>query len=149
MYRHLSCAGNEDGMFVLNPETGVLRTVALLDREEQDTYIFSIRAMDSAGANSLSSITEVCMYTTSHSINYYYPLLLQLTLILDDVNDNAPVFAEDEISINVNEREELGQVLLTLTATDRDLDRNSDIRYSLIGGEGTYVPKATVQIHYT
>lgn len=52
--------GNEEGKFALNAETGVLRTMASLDREEQATYILSVRATDSAGVNSLSSITEVC-----------------------------------------------------------------------------------------
>ncbi len=51
--------GNEDGVFEINGDTGVLRTVASLDREEQDQYILSIQAMDSAGVNSLSSMTDV------------------------------------------------------------------------------------------
>lgn len=37
------------------------------------------------------------------------------------------------MSIRVTEGEELGQILLTLTATDDDIDRNSEIRYSLVG----------------
>jgi len=51
--------GNEEGVFEINDISGVLRTVAPLDREERDQYILSIQAMDSAGVNSLSSITEV------------------------------------------------------------------------------------------
>lgn len=52
-------------MFEINALSGVLRTVASLDREEQDTYILDIQAMDSAGVNSLSSITEVRTYVVA------------------------------------------------------------------------------------
>lgn len=55
-----------------------------------------------------------------------------------DINDNTPVFAENEVSIRVNEGEELNQILLTLTASDDDIGLNSDIRYSLIGGAGLH-----------
>ena len=51
-------AGNEESMFEINNVTGVLRTVASLDREETDMYILTIQAVDSA-VNPLSSITEV------------------------------------------------------------------------------------------
>lgn len=57
--------GNEGGVFEINSVSGVLRTVASLDREEQDTYVLDIQAMDSAGVNSLSSTTEVGMHYAS------------------------------------------------------------------------------------
>jgi hypothetical protein len=53
-----------------------------------------------------------------------------------DVNDNAPVLEEDEILITITEGEELRQTLLTLTATDADVGVNSEIVYSLTGGDG-------------
>jgi len=60
----------------------------------------------------------------------------QLTVTVLDVNDNAPVLSEDEISISVTEGEELGQTLLTLTATDADQGVNGEISYSLLGDDG-------------
>ena len=56
---HAQQLGNEEGVFSLDPETGVLSTAASLDREERASYVLTIRAMDSAGIHSLSSITEV------------------------------------------------------------------------------------------
>jgi hypothetical protein len=60
-------AGNEEGVFEINSVTGVLRTVASLDREEEDTYVLTIQAMDSAGVNSRSSDTEVSSLATEVS----------------------------------------------------------------------------------
>lgn len=70
----VNVVGNEE-IFALNMETGVLTTISSLDREEQATYFLSIRAMDSAGVNSLSSITEVGSNQHSHyhcyHVNHY------------------------------------------------------------------------------
>lgn len=57
-------------------------------------------------------------------------------MTVQDVNDNVPVFAEDEISIIVSEGEELQQTLLTVQASDADTGRNGQITYSIIGGDG-------------
>ena len=66
---------------------------------------------------------------------------MQLNVTVLDVNDNNPVFAEDEISIAVNEGEELGQVLISVRATDIDAGRNAQVEYYLAGGDpqGTYI----------
>lgn len=57
--------------------------------------------------------------------------LLQLTLLVLDVNDNTPIFAEPEYSISVTEGEELDQVLLTLSASDADAGTNQQIFFFL------------------
>ena len=70
-------------------------------------------------------------------------LCTQLRVSVTDVNDNSPVFSEEdtEISITVTEGEGLGQTLLTVTATDADTGLNSQIEYLLVeGGEGTGDP---------
>lgn len=63
---------------------------------------------------------------------------VQLTVTVFDVNDNAPMLDEDEISITVSEGEGLRQTLLTLTATDADSGSNGDITFSLTGGDGAF-----------
>ena len=65
--------------------------------------------------------------------------LLQLRVIVEDENDNSPQFARDDASIRVSEGRGLNQILLTLTASDDDIGSNSQIRYSLVGGEGNTV----------
>ena len=61
---------------------------------------------------------------------------MQLTLIVLDVNDNTPVFAEDLISITVTEGESLDQTLLQVSASDADSGNNAEIFYSLDGDDG-------------
>lgn len=51
-------------MFELDPISGVLTIVAPLDYEQQNSYALTVRAMDSAGINSLTSIAEVILYSS-------------------------------------------------------------------------------------
>ena len=62
---------------------------------------------------------------------------LQLTLMVLDVNDNTPIFAEPEYSITVTEGEELEQVLLTVSASDADTGSNQQIFFFLEEDGGT------------
>lgn len=68
------CAGNEEGVFRIDPVSGVLRTVAALDHERRATYILTVQAADSLGGmNSLSSVTEVSIvlsycYSSEHRL---------------------------------------------------------------------------------
>ena len=64
---------------------------------------------------------------------------MQLTVTVLDVNDNAPVLEEEEISISVPEGEDLGRTLITLTAEDADIGINGQIIYSLFGDDGKHV----------
>ena len=59
-------------------------------------------------------------------------------MIIDDINDNDPVFIEPEISITVGEGEEVGEVLVQgELANDIDDGSNGQISYSLLSDEGT------------
>ena len=64
---------------------------------------------------------------------------MQLTVTVLDVNDNAPVLEEEEISISVPEGEDLSRTLITLTAEDADIGINGQIIYSLFGDDGKHV----------
>ena len=60
-------------------------------------------------------------------------------MIVGDVNDNEPVFDESLILITINEREELNQVLIDISASDADQGANGIILYSVLGGQGIMV----------
>ena len=63
---------------------------------------------------------------------------MQLNVIVDDVNDNEPVFIEQDIFITVGEGEDLGEVLVQgRLASDVDSGTNGQITYSLLSDEGT------------
>jgi len=114
-------AGNVDDRFGITAEGGVLYTRGTLDRETRASYLLSIQARDSAGANSLSSVTQV-------------------TVLVMDVNDNTPTFQESErqVFISVREGEDINQPLLTITASDADDSLNGDILYELTGHDGVF-----------
>lgn len=47
---------------------------------------------------------------------------LIVNIVVNDVNDNPPSFQYEEYSVGVSEKDQLEKVLLTLVATDPDLD---------------------------
>ncbi|XP_039541429.1 cadherin EGF LAG seven-pass G-type receptor 2-like [Pimephales promelas] len=92
-------------------EDGTLLAIEELDRETQDVYDVVIVAMDHA-IPQRNNITKVRVSIT-------------------DVNDNAPVFSSDTYSKSILVKDgKVGEVLLTLSATDKDAGNNSLISYS-------------------
>ncbi|XP_037833229.1 protocadherin alpha-6 isoform X15 [Kryptolebias marmoratus] len=47
-----------------------------------------------------------------------------------DINDNAPVFSQDDYSVMINENAPIGEVVLQLNATDFDEGPNGEVVYS-------------------
>ncbi|NXO64370.1 CELR3 protein, partial [Phainopepla nitens] len=92
--------------------SGVILLQKMLDREEQGFYNLTVIASDQ-GQPALS--TE-----------------LNLIVVVDDVNDNAPVFSSSRYEVKVPEDQELGRALLTLSATDQDAGANAFITYQII-----------------
>ncbi|KAJ7415076.1 hypothetical protein WISP_79838 [Willisornis vidua] len=80
-----------------------------LDREEQAELNFSVIAVD-GGSPPRSGTTQV-------------------HIVVLDVNDNAPVFTQEEYIGKVLENLSKGSVVLTVLATDRDAGVNGDISY--------------------
>ncbi|CAK6442579.1 unnamed protein product [Pipistrellus nathusii] len=96
--------------FNLNPDTGELKTLAPLDREEQAVYNLLVKATDGGGR-----------FCQAHVL-----------LTLEDVNDNAPEFSADPHTITVFENTEPGTPLTRVQATDADAGLNRKISYSLV-----------------
>jgi protocadherin Fat 1/2/3 len=80
------------------PSLGELRTLALLDREEQAVYNLLVKATDGGGRSCQAAIV----------------------LTLEDVNDNAPEFTAEPYTITVFENTEPGTPLTRVQATDAD-----------------------------
>ncbi|XP_026050199.1 protocadherin alpha-3-like [Astatotilapia calliptera] len=83
-----------------------------LDREKFSIYNVNIIANDK-GIPPLTSTSVVSIHVS-------------------DVNDNAPLFTEAVIDVYVNENSPVGAVIKRVTATDADIDQNSQISYSLL-----------------
>ncbi|XP_041274019.1 protocadherin gamma-A7-like [Onychostruthus taczanowskii] len=89
-------------------------TARELDREQVSEYNVTVRAAD-GGSPALQSSAV-------------------LALRVLDVNDNAPVFAEERYSARLAENNAAGALVLTVRATDADWGQNARVRYRLAEG---------------
>ncbi|XP_040330360.1 protocadherin Fat 4 isoform X2 [Herpailurus yagouaroundi] len=104
---------DEDGIFFLNPVTGVFNLTRALDYEAQQYYILTVRAEDGGG-----------QFTT---IRVYFNVL--------DVNDNPPIFSLNSYSTSLMENLPLGSTVLVFNVTDADDGINSQLAYSIASGD--------------
>ena len=104
-----------DVPFVIDPVTGEISLSKSLDYETAQQFSFSVQASDS-GSPSMTAITQV-------------------TVLVEDANDNAPRFTNAPYSVTLNESSPVPMNVLTVSATDSDSDTNGVIRYSLLGTE--------------
>lgn len=98
--------------FTIDNDTGVVRTTIELDREAVESYQFTVVAFNPLGTPMLSSTAAV-------------------TIIVTDINDNAPVFVQEDYVAAITRSFEQGNPILTISANDADLGLNGTIRYSL------------------
>ncbi|XP_056135970.1 protocadherin Fat 1a [Lampris incognitus] len=104
-------------LFTIDSDTGELKTLEPLDREEQDEHRFKVRALDGGGRYCEADVH----------------------IAVEDVNDNVPQFTSDPYTVTVFENTEIGTFVAKLLANDLDTGLNSDIIYSLVeSGEGHF-----------
>lgn len=89
---------DEDGLFFLNPVTGVFNLTRTLDYEAQQYYVLTVRAEDGGGQFS--------------TIRVYFNVL--------DVNDNPPLFSLSSHSTSLMENLPPGSTVLVFNVTDAD-----------------------------
>ncbi|NWV16631.1 PCDGA protein, partial [Origma solitaria] len=89
-------------------------TARELDREQVSEYNLTVRAADGGSPPLQSSAV--------------------LALRVLDVNDNAPVFAQERYSARVAENNAAGALVLTVLARDADWGQNARVRYRLSEG---------------
>uniref|UniRef100_A0A3Q3MB37 Protocadherin Fat 4 n=1 Tax=Mastacembelus armatus TaxID=205130 RepID=A0A3Q3MB37_9TELE len=101
--------GNTGDVFGIFPD-GQLYIKAELDREIQDRYNLVVVARDRA-VESLSATVNV-------------------TVIVDDVNDNRPLFNSTNYVFHFEEEQKRGSVVGRVFAEDKDFGPNSEVRYT-------------------
>ncbi|MEE6478632.1 hypothetical protein FKM82_011907 [Ascaphus truei] len=104
-YFSLSVKNRKDGTLI--PELVLEKA---LDREEKEQHKLILTAIDGGEPPRSGSC--------------------QITVIVLDINDNAPVFERSNYKINLLENTSLKTVIITLNATDLDEGPNSEIEYS-------------------
>ncbi|XP_020292424.1 cadherin-related tumor suppressor-like, partial [Pseudomyrmex gracilis] len=104
------CSGNEQGWFAMDNKTGLVTTVATLDREIQGSIELYVSALD-GGPNP--------KYASTH---------LKVTIL--DENDEAPRFSENIIEVTLSENIPPHSLVATLSAIDNDQGTNGSVAYS-------------------
>ncbi|XP_040851121.1 protocadherin Fat 2 [Ochotona curzoniae] len=112
-YRVVS--GNEQGSFRLDTRTGILYVNRSLDFETSPKYFLSIEC-SRKGSSALSDTITVVINVT-------------------DVNEHRPRFPQGLYGVKVLENAMVGDVVLTVSATDADGPLNNAITYSLVEGD--------------
>ncbi|XP_066585244.1 cadherin-related tumor suppressor [Prorops nasuta] len=110
--------GNAEGRFGIFPD-GRLYVKRELDREEQDYYALEITANDQ-GTPSRSSVVPIIVHVI-------------------DENDNAPQFSNSSFSFHLRENEPPDTFVGKLLATDRDVGRNADLKFSLASSQQDFI----------
>ncbi|XP_070197374.1 protocadherin gamma-B5-like [Littorina saxatilis] len=102
-------------IFSINSRTGAIFTNAMIDREQ------------------ICERSPVCQLefdvTVKSDVNFVR--LLTVRIIVGDINDNAPTFPKEEITLSVPESAPLDSEIPISGALDRDSGLNATIRYSL------------------
>ncbi|XP_056910149.1 protocadherin-16-like [Takifugu flavidus] len=106
------------GMFGIHRYSGGISLTAPLDFEEQTWYTLTVRATDS-------------QHQTEANI----------TILIEDINDNTPAFTHDLYQVSLPEHTPAGSTVVTVTATDRDSGENGKITYSVMSStqDGFYI----------
>uniref|UniRef100_A0A4W6E3B3 Cadherin EGF LAG seven-pass G-type receptor 1a n=1 Tax=Lates calcarifer TaxID=8187 RepID=A0A4W6E3B3_LATCA len=108
--------GGDDGEgdFFIEPYSGIIRTARKLDRENVPVYNLKAFAVDK-GVPPLKAAVNI-------------------HVVVQDINDNAPVFEKDELYIDVEENSPVGSVVARITAADPDEGTNAQIMYQIVEG---------------
>ncbi|XP_063314156.1 protocadherin Fat 1 isoform X2 [Pelobates fuscus] len=107
--------GDPFSQFNINFNTGVIHVFAPLDFESHPAYKLRIRATDSL--------------TGAHAEVF-------VDIILEDVNDNPPVFREKTYAATLSEASIIGTSVVQVYALDADSEQNNAISYHLVGNNG-------------
>ncbi|XP_063046252.1 protocadherin Fat 2 isoform X2 [Engraulis encrasicolus] len=110
--------GSGLGVFTVDEETGVIRTLETLDRETTTHYWLTIFATD-LGTVPLVSWTEV-----------YLEVL--------DINDNPPQFSQPIYFASIQENQPPEQSVVQVSATDMDMSSENKLTYQMLDSQRTY-----------
>ncbi|KAE8629739.1 hypothetical protein XENTR_v10000576 [Xenopus tropicalis] len=111
---------NLDDVFVIDKQNGRLKLEKQLDHESTKWYQFYVLAHNLHGEHEIISSVDV-------------------SILVKDVNDNAPEFSADPYTVTVYENTEPQTPLLRVQAIDADLGLNHKVQYSLVSSaEGQF-----------
>ncbi|XP_035265581.1 protocadherin Fat 2 [Anguilla anguilla] len=102
--------------FHLDPQTGELFTLAVLDREQEVEYDLVAKATDGGGRSCQADVL----------------------LMIQDINDNPPRFSTNHYDVTVFDNTTVRTPIAVIYAKDPDTGINSEVVYSLLGPDSRY-----------
>lgn len=102
--------------FQIDPSTGAMTLLSLLDYEVQPEYMLVVKAMDQAKDKDKRLFSMVTC-----------------KIVIEDENDNSPVF-KSKGQVDVMEDEPVGFTVLHIIAIDKDSRDNGRVSYVINGG---------------
>ncbi|KAM3928305.1 neural-cadherin-like isoform 2-T2 [Leptodactylus fuscus] len=121
-YRILKDVNEDYRNFAIDPETGVIYTATLFDREKQASYLIEVQSQDSTES------ARPGMQGYPNKDTAY------VRIFVSDVNDNAPTFPQQKYETSVEEDKDVGYVVMTVSASDEDEGANAKLRYQITNG---------------
>ncbi|XP_042293707.1 neural-cadherin-like [Sceloporus undulatus] len=102
-------------MFNIHPDTGILTTLQIFDREKQREHPITVTATDQAA----EPLIGIC----------------QINVVILDENDNSPRFENTHYEYFLREDTDVGTSFLRVAAHDDDYGSNASITYSAANGK--------------
>ncbi|XP_045494732.1 cadherin-related tumor suppressor [Colias croceus] len=112
--RYEISSGNEDDVFKIHPVSGVISILRSLDYDEVQEYRLNITARDLGFKPKEATAT--------------------VTIILTDINDNAPIFNQTHYLAYLQENSPVNTFIFRVEAIDIDSPKNAIIKYHITNG---------------
>lgn len=101
--------------FDINQESGDLCTKRVIDREEQDKFVFQVFANDGS-----------------------YETQVPVTIDVIDQNDNSPVFTQESYVVTIPFGSQAGRTVIQVHANDPDTANNGEVTYWIKNTHGMF-----------
>uniref|UniRef100_F6ZD41 Uncharacterized protein n=1 Tax=Xenopus tropicalis TaxID=8364 RepID=F6ZD41_XENTR len=121
-YSILEDRNGDHVLFHIDPQTGSIFTASVFDRETRSSYLLEIKSSDG------SESARPGKHGQPNSDTAY------VRIFISDVNDNKPSFTQSAYYVNVDEDQDVGYIVITVTAHDPDEGVNAKIRYQITAG---------------
>ncbi|XP_042677339.1 LOW QUALITY PROTEIN: neural-cadherin-like [Centrocercus urophasianus] len=108
--------------FRLDSQTGSVYTASVFDREKKGSYLLEVESVDG------SESARPGKHGRPNSDTAY------VRVFITDVNDNKPVFTQSVYEVNVDEDQDVGSTVITVSANDEDEGTNAKLRYQITAG---------------
>lgn len=99
--------GNDDGIFSIDPISGVIRNIQDIDHEQQSLHMLNISAKNVIPVGDVSGSPSLASYTN-------------LTINVTDINDNSPVISPPSATAVIRAEDGPGTTVLSVSCEDDD-----------------------------